>query len=142
MRAVADAGLSALALELGWTFDTMPPDMLAEALDAGLPLVALHSQVPFAEITEAVNSSIVDRSIVRLRYADEVSRALSGALLAGADLEGLLACLSGLVQATALLAHPDGRTLAVVVPDGHGPAAVEGLSPPTTCSPPAVTARR
>src|SRR6478609_8842482 len=121
VRAVADAGLAALALELGWTFEAMPPDMLAEARDAGLPLVALHSRVPFAEITEAVNSSIVDRSIVRLRYADELSRALSGALLAGADLERLLACLSGLVQAPALLAHPDGRTLAVVVPDGQGP---------------------
>lgn len=128
VRAVADAGLAALALELGWTFDTMPPDMLAEARDAGLPLVALHSRVPFAEITEAVNSSIVDRSIVRLRYADEVSRALSGALLAGADLERLLACLSGLVQAPALLAHPDGRTLAVVAPDGQGPAAVGGVT--------------
>ena len=91
VRAVADAGLAALALELGWTFDTVPPDMLAEARDAGLPLVALHSRVPFAEITEAVNSSIVDRSIVRLRYADEVSRALSDALLAGADLGQLLA---------------------------------------------------
>ena len=106
----------------------MPPDMLAEARDAGLPLVALHSRVPFAEITEAVNSSIVDRSIVRLRYADEVSRALSGALLAGADLERLLACLSGLVQAPALLAHPDGRTLAVVAPDGQGPAAVGAVT--------------
>src|SRR6478672_7055687 len=47
VRSVADAGLTALAIELGWTFDTVPPDMLAEALDAGLPLVALHSQVPF-----------------------------------------------------------------------------------------------
>ena len=91
VRSVAEAGLSALALELGWTFDAVPPDMVAEARDAGLPLVVLHSLVPFAEITEAVNSSIVDRSIVRLRYADEMSRTLSGALLGGADLEQLLA---------------------------------------------------
>ena len=76
VRAVADAGLAALALELGWTFEAMPPDMLAEACDAGLPLVALHSRVPFAEITEAVNSSIVDRSIVRLRYADDLPLAI------------------------------------------------------------------
>ncbi len=124
VRAVADAGLAALALELGWTFDTMPPDMLAEARDAGLPLVALHSRVPFAEITEAVNSSIVDRSIVQLRYADEMSRTLSEALLGGADLGQLLDTLSNLVHATVLLVHPDGRTLAVVAPDGKGPAAV------------------
>ena len=117
VRAVADAGLAALALELGWTFDTVPPDMLAEARDAGLPLVALHSRVPFAEITEAVNSSIVDRSIVQLRYADEMSRTLSEALLGGADLGQLLATLSTLVHATVLLVHPDGRTLAVAAAD-------------------------
>jgi PucR family transcriptional regulator, purine catabolism regulatory protein len=123
VRAVADAGLAALALELGWTFDTVPPDMLAEARDAGLPLVALHSRVPFAEITEAVNSSIVDRSIVQLRYADEMSRTLSEALLGGADLGQLLDTLSNLVHATVLLVHPDGRTLAVVTPDGRTLAA-------------------
>lgn len=116
VRGLADAGLTALALELGWTFATMPADLLSEATLVGLPLVALHSLVPFAEITEALNAFIVDQSIVRLRYADELSRALSDALVSGADLSKLLSRLEELVQARAVLAHVDGRTLAVAAP--------------------------
>jgi PucR family transcriptional regulator, purine catabolism regulatory protein len=108
VRGLAEVGLGALALELGWTLSEVPPDMIDEAARHELPLIALRQVVPFVEITEAVNGAIVDSSIVGLRFADRLSHALSDALAHGADVDQLLELLSQLVKAPAMLVGPDG----------------------------------
>lgn len=111
VRGLAEIGLGALALELGWVFAELPPDMVDEAAERGLPLIALRQLVPFVEITESVNSAIVDSSIVGLRFADALSQALSDALAHGATAEVLLERLGELVRAPAMLIGPDGAPL-------------------------------
>ncbi|MBO0851869.1 MAG: PucR family transcriptional regulator ligand-binding domain-containing protein, partial [Pseudonocardia sp.] len=108
VRGLAEVGLGALALELGWTLSEVPADMVDEAIRHELPLIALRQVVPFVEITEAVNGAIVDSSIVGLRFADRLSQALSDALAHGASVDQLLERLSQLVKAPAMLVGPDG----------------------------------
>lgn len=116
VRELAAAGLSALALELGWTFSHVPADMVDEASQAALPFIILHEIVPFVEITEALNGIIIDRSITGLRYADELSTALSDALAHGAGVSELLARLSERLAAPAILIGPDSSVLARCAP--------------------------
>ncbi|WP_028921498.1 PucR family transcriptional regulator [Pseudonocardia acaciae] len=111
VRGLAEVGLGALALELGWTFSEVPDDMVEEAARYELPLIALRQLVPFVEITEAINAAIVDSSIVGLRFADRMSQALSDALAHGASLDQLLDRLSELVAAPAMLVGPDGTPI-------------------------------
>jgi purine catabolism regulator len=64
--------------------------MVDEARDVGLPVVELQPALRFTEVAEAVNSELIDRSVARLRHADEVSRTLSEALARGASLSELI----------------------------------------------------
>lgn len=114
---LAGAGLGALAFELGWTFTVVPADMVAEAHRAGLPLIVLHKIVPFVEITESLNGAIIDRSIVGLRYADDLAKTLSDALAHGAGVTELLTQLSRRLSAPAVLTGPDGALIARHAPD-------------------------
>jgi len=41
--------------------------------------VELQPVLRFTEVAEAVNSELIDRSVARLRHADEISRTLSEA---------------------------------------------------------------
>ena len=54
--ALADAGLSALALELGRTFGEVPAPVLEAARRRDLPLIALHRVVPFVTLVEPSTS--------------------------------------------------------------------------------------
>ena len=118
VRELCEAGLGALALELGWTFTEVPADMVEEADRVSLPLIVLHQLVPFVEITEALNAAIVDRSIVGLRYADDLSTALSDALAHGAGVAELLDRVSQRLSAPAVLIGPDASPIAQCAPAG------------------------
>ena len=131
VRELGEAGLGALALELGWTFTEVPADMVEEARQIALPLIVLHQIVPFVEITEALNAAIVDRSIVGLRYADDLAKTLSDALAHGAGVDELLARLSQRLSAPAILIGPDASPIAQHAPAG---TTADGLIAAGGCS--------
>ncbi len=133
VRELGEAGLGALALELGWTFTEIPADMVEEARRVALPLIVLHHIVPFVEITEALNAAIVDRSIVGLRYADGLAKALSDALAQEASPEELLTRLSQRLSASAVLIGPDAAPIAQCAPAG---TTADGLLAAGGCSVP------
>jgi purine catabolism regulator len=138
VRELDAIGLAALCLELGWTFDRVPDDMVDEARQVGLPLIALQHIVPFVEITEALNGAIVDASIVSLRFADRLSQLLSDALAHGAGLEQLVELLARELHTGAALIDSDGGAFAaypagvsaadMLAAGGHsGPVGVDGV---------------
>ncbi|WP_406458849.1 PucR family transcriptional regulator [Streptomyces sp. NBC_01622] len=63
VRELAARGASGLAVEIGRSLPTMPPEVTDEARRLGLPLLALHRVVPFVRITEAANRAIVTRGL-------------------------------------------------------------------------------
>ncbi|WP_410869773.1 PucR family transcriptional regulator [Nocardia sp. A7] len=76
LREIADRAVAGVAIELGRTFDTVPPDMVAEASRAGLPLIALRNVVPFIDLCRAANTEIVSREVGMLRVVDGLTREL------------------------------------------------------------------
>jgi purine catabolism regulator len=94
---LADRNVSALAIELGTTFAKVPAPLVEEADERGLPLVALHREVPFVEITEALHREIVNRQFVVMRRSDELHRRFTDLVLAGAGIPEVLSALAGAI---------------------------------------------
>jgi len=117
IRALADKEIAGLALELSDSFSDVPPDMVEEARRLDLPFLALRVVYPFVEVTEQVNSAILDSSIVRLRHADEVGRALSLVLAERGGLDSLTLTLAELVGRPVVLTDATGAVLAAVADD-------------------------
>jgi purine catabolism regulator len=127
VRALADREVAGLALELTDTFSEVPDDMVVEAQLADLPFIVLRSVYPFVEVMEQLNSAILDLSIVRLRHADDVARALSGMLAKRGGVDGLTTTLAELVERPVVLTDATGVVLAAAADDVdevlRGPAA-------------------
>lgn len=91
---LAERGAAALAIELGPRFSTLPRALAHEAERHGLPLIALHHEIRFVEITEAVHREIVGRQLELMRRGDELQRRLTSLMLAGAGVPEVLTELS------------------------------------------------
>ncbi|MGE7367439.1 PucR family transcriptional regulator ligand-binding domain-containing protein, partial [Desemzia incerta] len=63
VREVAARGAAGLAVEIGRSLPSMPPEVTDEARRLGLPLLAMRRVVPFVRITEAANRAIVARGL-------------------------------------------------------------------------------
>ncbi len=84
VAALAARGVAALALELGWTFPEPPRALVDACSEHGLPLLVLREVVPFVEITEHVQTTILERAAGRERSGRDVRQVLTDALLEGA----------------------------------------------------------
>ena len=112
VRALAAKQIAGLALELSDSFSQVPEDMIDEARRLDLPFIVLRDVYPFVEVTEQVNSAILDSSITRLRHADEVGRALSLVLAERGGLDLLTSTLADLVGRPVVLVDSTGAVLA------------------------------
>jgi purine catabolism regulator len=112
VRQLAARGVAGVALELCRYFTTAPTDMVEEAERFGLPMVGFRALVPFVEVTEAVNSVIVDVAVHRLRRMDEVSRGLSEVLANGGAVGELVTRLAAVLHRPVTLTGPLGEMAA------------------------------
>jgi PucR family transcriptional regulator, purine catabolism regulatory protein len=136
VRRLAESGVAALCFEVGRTFAEVPEEMVDEAVDVGLPIIELQPALRFTEVAEAVNSELIDRSVARLRHADEISRALSEALARGASLTELVEQVAAALGSWACLSDYAGRTVVASrnprpdddEPSSEAPVLVEGTA--------------
>ncbi|MDT5097087.1 MAG: PucR family transcriptional regulator, purine catabolism regulatory protein [Mycobacterium sp.] len=136
VRRLAESGVAGLCFEVGRTFAEVPTEMVEEAVDVGLPIVELQPVLRFTEVAEAVNSELIDRSVARLRHADEISRALSEALARGASLTELIERVAATLGTWARLSDYAGRivvdagqpVLDEEAPTSEAPVLVEGVA--------------
>ncbi|GFG49313.1 hypothetical protein CQY20_13625 [Mycolicibacterium agri] len=136
VRRLAESGVAALCFEVGRTFANVPDEMVDEAVAVGLPIVELQPVLRFTEVAEAVNSEVIDRSVARLRHADEISRALSEALARGASLEELIDHVASALGTWARLSDYAGRVVVAAgrteprddEPTSEAPVLVEGTA--------------
>jgi purine catabolism regulator len=119
VAALAEHGAAALALELGWTFLEAPAALIAACREHSLPLVVLHEVFPFVEITEQVQSAILERAAAGARRERDVREVLTDALLDGAGPQEITALLSSMVSAPVVVTTADG---ALVTATGLDPA--------------------
>jgi PucR family transcriptional regulator, purine catabolism regulatory protein len=136
VRRLAESGVAGLLFEVGRTFAQVPVDMVDEARDVGLPVVELQPALRFTEVAEAVNSELIDRSVARLRHADEISRTLSEALARGASLSELIEQIGTTLGTWVTLSDYAGRVVATAghvgpndtPPSADAPVLVEGTA--------------
>lgn len=117
VESMAEAGLAALAIELGRTYSEVPAPMIAAARKCDLPLIALRSVVPFEAVVEAFHTLLLDREMHDLRIADSIWKTLLERVLAGEGLQSLVFAASTLCSADAHLLARDGRVITSTRPD-------------------------
>lgn len=72
---LAAAQVAGVVIELGRRFTVLPSALVQSAEAHNLPLIALHTEVPFVAITEAIHSSIVNVQVKQLQQRDTIHRA-------------------------------------------------------------------
>lgn len=108
VAALTENGAAALALELGWTYQEAPAALVEACREHALPLVVLRRVFPFVEITEQVQSAILERAAAGARQERDVRQVLTDALLEGAGPQELTALLSSVVSAPVVVTTADG----------------------------------
>jgi purine catabolism regulator len=114
VREIAVRKVAGIAIETGTRLPEVPREMVQEAGRLGLPLIQLRRVVRFVEVTQTINSQLVNGAVRRLQLADQVSHALALGLANGNELPQLMQILADEAQADARLTAPNGEVLAEV----------------------------
>lgn len=140
---LVDAGVAGLAIELVEGVRTVPKAMIARADERGLPVIGMHRRMPFVDLCQSINTSIVkDQLLVQVRTdtlattmrtrlatarsAQDVAKILNdifGESVAIFDSDGLVIAHCGPSIRPADADHPAERTLVLDVRKNGGPLA-------------------
>ncbi len=69
---LSEVGASGVVIELGRRFLALPGALIKAADALGLPVIALHTEVRFVEVTEAIHSVIVAEEVRQLRLSEVI----------------------------------------------------------------------
>lgn len=105
---LAERKIAGLVIELGPTFTRLPTAIVAEADRHALPLIVLHREVPFVEVTKAVHEELIGHQLVAIRKADELYHRFTSLMLDGAGVPEVLAALAETI-ANPVLLERNGR---------------------------------
>jgi purine catabolism regulator len=97
VASLAERDVAGLVIELHTSIDRVPRAVIAEAEARGLPLIALHREIRFVEVTEALHREIVNRRVRALERGEEAHRRVFELVLEGAGVPEVLAELAELV---------------------------------------------
>ncbi|MGU3654339.1 PucR family transcriptional regulator [Mycolicibacterium sp. A43C] len=122
LQGMAAAGVLGIVVELGEA--ALPPDAGRHAEEFGLALVALHREVRFVEITEAVHRMIVTDQFDRVDFDRRVHETFTDLSMKRASLEGIVDAAAGMLDEPVVLEDLAHRVLAVAGVPGGGPTAV------------------
>lgn len=110
---LVDAEVGALMVELGRRFLEVPGPLTDAARRAGLPLIVLHREIRFVEVTEAVHTRIVDAQVAHLRWSDRLHRRFTALTVDGADVTAILAAAAELAASPVVLENRAHQVIAV-----------------------------
>jgi purine catabolism regulator len=125
VETLAERGVTALALELGWTYTSVPEALLVAARNCNLALIVLHEVVPFVEMTEEVQTAVLNRAAAANHRDRALRERLADALLAGAGPAEVVGELADHLAAPVVVTTRDGVPVAASDPHARGRAACE-----------------
>jgi purine catabolism regulator len=105
---LAERGAAGLVIELSSRFTATPKVLSACAERKGLPVIVLHREVPFVEITETVNRTIIDREAALALKRTEVHSEAARLLIDGAGVAELLQYLTARIGNPTVLEMASG----------------------------------
>jgi PucR family transcriptional regulator, purine catabolism regulatory protein len=100
---LAERRIAGLVIELGPTFTRLPTALVAEAERRCLPLIALHREVPFVEVTKAIHEQLIGHQLVTIRKSDELYHRFTSLMLDGAGVPEVLEELARTIANPVLL---------------------------------------
>jgi PucR family transcriptional regulator, purine catabolism regulatory protein len=103
--------VAALVIELGRVFKEMPAALVQEARRQHLPLVALHQEVRFVEVTKEVHTAILTRQLTVERHVNDLHARLSAMLLDGEDVPAILGALARAIGNPLVLERAGGEVV-------------------------------
>ncbi|MCD6727251.1 MAG: PucR family transcriptional regulator ligand-binding domain-containing protein [Solirubrobacteraceae bacterium] len=108
---LAERGIAGLVLELGSVFNAVPAALVDGAAEHDLPLIALHREVAFVEVTEAVNHELLSRRLLQVRRLDLLQERFTTLMLDGAGIPEVLGALAAEMRNPVVLQRDDGDLL-------------------------------
>jgi purine catabolism regulator len=123
VEALADAGLAALAIELGRTFSEIPTSIVESARRRRLTLLAFREIVPFEAMVQSFHELVLDRRVPELRVADSLWQQLIEASLESPGIHPVLHKVTELVSGSAFVVSSDERIIAAAPQGAPSPAA-------------------
>jgi purine catabolism regulator len=108
VASLAEAGVSALVIELGRRFPEPPATLVAAGDRHRLPIVVLAREVRFVQVTEAAHALIIDSQLEELRAGQEIHDAFTDLALEGASASEIVrraAAMTGLPVLFENLSH-------------------------------------
>lgn len=109
---LAAAQATGVIIELGRRFSTLPAALIQSAEAHNLPLIALHSEVPFVAITEAIHAIIVNSQISQLQLGEVVHRAFHTLAAEAAAPQEIVDEIARLADCPAIFENVAGHVLA------------------------------
>lgn len=113
---LVDVGVAGLVLELGVHYRYVPAVVESAAREHGLALVALHREVKFVTLTEAVHSRIISVQTAALRARDEVRGRFTALALRGSPPDFIVQQLAQTLGAAVVLENLAHEVVAAEVP--------------------------
>ncbi|AQA06547.1 PucR family transcriptional regulator [Mycobacterium sp. MS1601] len=107
---LANAGAVGVVVELGLHISQIPAAVLAQELP--LPLVALHREVRFVEVTEEVHRRIVAEQYAEVDYARRVHEAFTALSMRRASVDDILAECAHMLETPVVLEDLNRQVLA------------------------------
>lgn len=115
LGSLVEAGLAGLVLELGSHYRYVPAVVVNAAREHGLALAALHREVRFVAITEAVHGRIIAEQTTALRARDAVHERFVDLTLRGAPADYVVQQLARTLRSTVVLENLHHEVVAVEV---------------------------
>lgn len=113
---LVEVGVAGLVLELGVHYRYVPAVVESAAREHGLALVALHREVKFVALTEAVHSRIISVQTAALRARDEVRERFTALALRGSPPDFIVQQLAQTLGAAVVLENLAHEVVAAEVP--------------------------
>ncbi|BBY84266.1 PucR family transcriptional regulator [Mycolicibacterium tokaiense] len=107
---LAAAGAVAVVVELGRHVTEIPPAMATAELP--LPVIALHREVRFVEVTEEVHRRIVAEQYAEVDYARRVHEAFTALSMRRATVEDIVAACADMLDTAVVLEDLNRQVLA------------------------------
>ncbi|MBP1161283.1 PucR family transcriptional regulator [Rhodococcus sp. PvR099] len=125
LEGLAAAGATGLVIELGVHVQAVPAEVPEAADRLGLPVIALHRQVRFVEITEEVHRSIVAEQYAEVAFARQAHEIFTDLSMKRAPLSEIVDAAASMLDTPIVLEDLTRQVLAFA---SHGAPAAELLS--------------
>ncbi|GAA1060696.1 PucR family transcriptional regulator ligand-binding domain-containing protein [Agromyces bracchium] len=113
---LVEVGISGLVLELGAHYRYVPAVVHRTAAEHGLALAALHREVKFVGLTQAVHRRIISEQTAALHARDEVRERFTALALRGAPADYIVQQLAQTLAAPVLLENLSHEIVAADLP--------------------------